>query len=252
MKSKKISNLLKKNQFLIGETFGRLTILEIYYKINPCENKNRLFCKCSCSCSDEKIVDVMYNKIQTKNTLSCGCIKKDGGKIWSENHRKKNEYRVICENTYVKFNNCDKEFIIDSEDLDRVIAYGWYEDGGYAKGSILGESIKLHRFILNAPPNTIVDHIDRNTYNNKKENLRITISLINRINSKKRKDNTSGITGVYKRGNLWYSSISIKGEKINKSFKIFEDAVRDRLSKEQNIFGEYSPQKYLFDEYGIL
>lgn len=43
----------------------------------------------------------------------------------------------------------------------------------------------------------VVDHIDRNPFNNTIQNLMVTTQLINCRNRKKSKLNTSGVTGVY-------------------------------------------------------
>lgn len=56
--------------------------------------------------------------------------------------------------------------------------------------------MKLHRFIINAPGHSIVDHKDKNKLNNQLSNLRIVSSVESNQNNVKRKDNTSGVTGV--------------------------------------------------------
>lgn len=57
------------------------------------------------------------------------------------------------------------------------------------------------------------DHIDRNTLNNTRENLRIATQQQNAMNAKLRTDNTSGFKGVFydKRRGRWFAAIRIDG-----------------------------------------
>mgnify|MGYP000040489023 CR=1 FL=1 len=46
-------------------------------------------------------------------------------------------------------------------------------------------------------PSLTVDHIDRDTHNNSKENLRLVSQAVNCRNKKRSKNNKSGVTGVF-------------------------------------------------------
>jgi hypothetical protein len=67
---------------------------------------------------------------------------------------------------------------IDDGDLPLVAAIRWYAQRGkrsrtiYAKNRIKGETIFVHRIIMAAQPGQIIDHIDGNGLNNRRENLR--------------------------------------------------------------------------------
>lgn len=66
--------------------------------------------------------------------------------------------------------------IIDDEDYERVSRHKWHDTGeGYIASWIGGKEkqILLHRFILNPPNGKHIDHINHDTYDNTKENLRI-------------------------------------------------------------------------------
>lgn len=68
----------------------------------------------------------------------------------------------------------------------------------------------MHRLILNAPKNKLVDHIDGNGLNNQRSNLRLCNHRQNLSNQKLRKDNKSGFKGVFwnKRTKKWIANIT--------------------------------------------
>ena len=99
------------------------------------------------------------------------------------------------------------------------------------------------------------DHIDKNPLNNQKSNFRSCTKQQNSQNRNKPKNNTSGFIGVnwMKRNQAWCSRITVDGKKkylglfVNK-----EDAIKARLNAEKKYYGEFAPQRHLFEQYGIL
>lgn len=95
---------------------------------------------------------------------------------------------------------------------------------------------KIHRLVAQAfipNPNTekkgIVDHIDRNTANNRVENLRWASISENNINQSLRSDNTSGHRGIYfcKQKQKW----NIRYEFENKQYHGgFYDTIEDAIA----------------------
>lgn len=91
-------------------------------------------------------------------------------------------------------------------------------------------------------PENEIDHIDQDKQNNRIINLREASSTINKRNSPKQKNNTSGVNGVSwcKRDKRWYARIKIDGKVIHLgSFKDINDARVCRL--EANIKYKFSP-----------
>ena len=79
-------------------------------------------------------------------------------------------------------------------------------------------------------------------YDNRRENLRICTQQQNTYNSKIRKNNTSGIIGIYwhKINKNWISYITINYKHINLgSFTDKEDAIKARKDAEIKYFGEF-------------
>lgn len=97
--------------------------------------------------------------------------------------------------------------IVDDEDFERVSAFKWHAHESksskfYARRDVRkGKSktrIFMHRFLMKiSDPDVVVDHINGNRLDNRKENLRIaSVTENNRNQTKIRSDNSSGYRGV--------------------------------------------------------
>lgn len=137
----------------------------------------------------------------------------------------------------------NKEFYFDLEDYDKIKNYYWYEnDQGYTMTRINGKKIRMHRLILNPPDDLVVDHIFHNTLDNRKEFLRVCTKQQNIFNSKIRKTNKSGKTGVffYKELQKWRSLITVDGKDICLGyFENKDKAIEIRKIAEEQYFGNY-------------
>lgn len=54
---------------LVGNVYGKLTVLEEVGK----NDNHKTICKCLCECGN--IVNVLSNSLRTEHTISCGCVK---------------------------------------------------------------------------------------------------------------------------------------------------------------------------------
>ena len=112
--------------------------------------------------------------------------------------------------------------VVDSEDIEKIMALSpWRKHGGsrnqYFQHSMARPSrdhILLHRFIINAKLGEEVDHINGDTLDNRKANLRICSHAQNQRNMKKKNTNTSGFKGVSldKQKTRWRARITINGK----------------------------------------
>ena len=59
---------------LVGQVFGRLTVIEK----SPIKKSNRLTWHCLCSCGNE--TDVITNHLTSNHTTSCGCLQREKAK----------------------------------------------------------------------------------------------------------------------------------------------------------------------------
>jgi len=128
-------------------------------------------------------------------------------------------------------NKHDGEIFIDTEDYCKVSKHTWYiKDGSpnkYVAAKINKKTIKLHRFLMDAKSRKeIIDHEDRDTFNNRKYNLRNTNSSTNNLNCSFSKNNISGRTGVYlikakgTRSSAWRAQWQVGEKKKTKMFSI--------------------------------
>jgi hypothetical protein len=111
---------------------------------------------------------------------------------------------------------------VDDRDYELVSARKWSasvtKSGHvYAVAYIDGRNQKLHRFILNLGPRKedgrIVDHIDGNTLNNTRPNLRICTQSQNAKNARKIGGTASRFKGAQVFQGKWGTSITADGKK---------------------------------------
>lgn len=145
---------------------------------------------------------------------------------------------------------------IDLEDVPYVEKYSWCERSRGYVGRVdsNGKIITLHRILAKAKKGEIVDHINKDKLDNRKENLRICTYQQNIFNSGKGTKNTSGVTGVGWRKDTkkWRAYIIVDAvQKTLGSFKEKDDAVKARLKAEKKYFKEFAPQKHLFNKYDV-
>ena len=91
------------------------------------------------------------------------------------------------------------------------------------------------------PGNFLVDHINRNKYDNIPSNLRLVKHQLNSINGGLYSHNITGIRGVSynKRDNVFYAQIKVNRKSIHLgSFATVEQAASARRQAEIKFFGE--------------
>jgi hypothetical protein len=119
----------------------------------------------------------------------------------------------------------DKITYLDLEDYDRIRGFSIFvSDHNYVKTYIDGKDIYLHRYLVNAKPGTIIDHINEDTLDNRKSNLRFITQSGNQQNSSKiRYNNTSGFKNIAwsKQKNKWRVRLKINFK--DKHIGFFDD-----------------------------
>lgn len=197
-----------------GVENSKLTVI----KKSDRENSKRYFWLCLCECGN--ITIVREDSLKSGHITSCG---KCG-----------NKYKDMG-NYLIGFDSHGKTFLIDKDDYATVRNHKWLVyPSGYVKARINKKCVYLHRFLTDCPDKMIVDHINHNKADNRKENLRICTQ---RENSRNRKCN-----GVRfdKRRKTWQAYIRTEdGFKSLGSFKEKEDALRARKDGERIYYGNF-------------
>lgn len=128
------------------------------------------------------------------------------------------------------------------KEYDVLVDDDFYHDGmvnimknGYVRIHINGKTVKLHRHVLKAKPNQIVDHINGNKLDNRMENLRIVTNGQNRANTAKDKG-YSYVDGKY------YVRITVNKKVISLGrFDTKDDAQKMYKIAHAYYFKEHSP-----------
>lgn len=150
----------------------------------------------------------------------------------------KNEYHIKGDVTYIdlynKHGNVIAQAKIDTEDLDKVKYIKWKLSGsGYAMNTpkYSENSKHMSRVILNTTE--FIDHINHDTLDNRKQNLRVVTRSQNQMNVNYR--------GVTKTNNgKFYAHIKVNQKMINLGVYIFE---------EEALFARWYAEMLLFKEY---
>ena len=177
------------------------------------------------------------------------------GKVLDNNPRTNNdlnEFRILDKNSievdvYNQKNEKINSFIIDKDDLCKIRYKKWRIDTN--NRIVTGNSTnknprrELSRLLLDITDESlVVDHIDGNTLNNRKSNLRICTQSNNVCNKSFMSNNTSGIIGVSwdKQRRKWAPEIRIESKRCHLGrFELFEEAVYARYIAELNLFKEF-------------
>lgn len=230
---------------LTGKTFGRLTVISR----NGSKNKSaNWMCRCECG----NVLSVNGCHLRSGHTKSCGCYSKEMSRqrARDENTKSpvkagKNVFDLNGEYGICYFRN-GGHFIFDIEDYDKIKNYCWYNNNhGYAVAHELGSKSQLfsHRLICDCPKNMVVDHINHNTLDNRKSNLRICTQSDNMKNMRRSKANKSGVKGVYfdKSANRWRAEIKVNGKKTYIGvFTNIKDAKHAREQAEKRYFLDFA------------
>jgi len=127
------------------------------------------------------------------------------GKILDRTCYDKNEITIENDvayiNLYDHFGNVRSRAIIDIDDIEKISTQKWHtkDNRGISEYCISNSVGLLHRFLLDlsSENTTVVDHINGNPLDNRRNNLRTCTSQENSRNCRIPKNNKSGHKGIY-------------------------------------------------------
>jgi hypothetical protein len=202
--------------------------------------------------TERKLIEAYYfqhkteRQIATENGIartntSCGKCPPD------------NRYRILGNVAYGSVVG-GSEFVIDSEDLPKVEKHQWHMAQGYIVASNKSGNIKLHRLILGLEDEGDVDHINGNTLDNRKCNLRVCTHQQNMWNMKKPKTNTTGYKGVCLRKRYGFYTAGMRINGRNTHLGVFSSAIDAAIAYDKAALahrGEFArtnfPREYYVD-----
>lgn|SRR3990167_2249296 len=156
---------------------------------------------------------------------------------------------------------------VDPEDYGRLTKFRWNAFWNnkrryyrairhcYDKNTGKWKNVYMSREVMGSPKDLVIDHVNHDTLDNRKSNLRPCRPKDNLRNKKRHKDNTSGFTGVCRAAHgskSWEAKIGVSGKSIYLgSFRYKAQAAIAYNEAAIRYFGEFSclnvlpPQSYL-------
>tara|TARA_R100001509_G_scaffold106669_2_gene63267 strand:- start:2311 stop:3336 length:1026 start_codon:yes stop_codon:yes gene_type:complete len=210
--------------------------------------------------------------------------------IQNINDRQEAKNQCIVKKFYIEYKGSKYEIFIDEEDYGLVSQYNWSlsktgrkkRDGvgeifyvntkiprpdkpryvytfpnGKQRTYVAKDTLSIHRLIMNPEKGQVVDHINGNTLDNRKHNLRCCSYQGNSANSigrHKTKSKYKGVSPCRGKTNPWAAMIRKDGKTVNLgSYNTEEDAAMAYDIAAIEIHGEFSYtnfpiEKYLYPE----
>ena len=140
-----------------------------------------------------------------------------------------------------------KHIVIDLEDAEKCKNYKWFLSFDEILNSFYVKTSKypysLHRVIMDCPKGFVVDHINHNTLDNRKENLRICTHAENMKNRKRVRECVNCID--LKRQN---EELQKENEELKKQNNQLANGIDEQFSKIVELEGRNNLRRYILTE----
>lgn len=206
---------------------------------------------CECSCKEHNKTTVKGVSLRNGRVKSCGCMLSEGAIKKCKDRIKRNKHELYEDYGVLWSSNTNEKIYFDIEDAEKILKYTWrVDDSGYPTTNIGKVPKRMHNFLGFIYP----DHHNRNKLDNRKSNLVQCTPADNLRNKSITSKNHSGIIGVHKNSkeDKWIAQIGVNNRTCHLgTFVSKKDAIIARLKAEKEYYGEFAPQRHLFEEYGI-
>ncbi len=138
-----------------------------------------------------------------------------------------------------------KEALVDQDSFEYLNQWNWYFSDGYAKRCDWKNGkhhiVRMHHFVLPLVKGYMIDHINGNGLDNRKENLRLVTKSQNMMNRGVQRNTSSGYKGVSKHQGKWRAYIVKDRKQIHLGvFEDIQDAARAYNMGAMEHHGEYA------------
>lgn len=163
-------------------------------------------------------------------------------------YQDKDNPNITYFNLYNQKNECIGHFIVDTEDVSKIRYKKWRKSHGHVVTGLpaKGTQQDLTHILLDFDPKEdryiVIDHINGDALDNRKQNLRICTQGENCCNKKLASNNTSGFNGIsYRKDKDRYDpEIRMQNKRCHLGYsKTLEEAVYRRYVAEELVFEDY-------------
>jgi len=138
---------------------------------------------------------------------------------------------------------CGTSYKVDVEFRMLFEHFDWYKGHfGYLQTKNNGKIKRFHRMISDCPKDLVVDHINRDVYDNRKNNLR---NITQQQNTRNRVQTTGKYKGVSwsKNANKWRSTITVSGK--SKHLGYFKEDIEAAKAYDVYVINELGGDGYI-------
>jgi hypothetical protein len=142
-------------------------------------------------------------------------------------------------------NNNDniEKILISPQCAESLMQHKWRKIDQYIRSHINGDEVLLHRFVMNAGKDDVVDHINNNTMDNRLDNLRLSTPSGNSHNKVKKEGAASQYNGVFynKTSKMWFSYIRKDG--VVHRLSSYKEEIKAAIAynlKAKELYGEFA------------
>lgn len=142
--------------------------------------------------------------------------------------------------------------LVDIEDYEKLSKYSWHRTRAhnkdkcgntlyYSSAKIDGKIVLMHRFIMGAKSEQIIDHINKNSLDNRKANLRFVTHSENCHNIRNKKNSFSNYRGVYRHHNKFIAKLKINKKQCYLGLFDTQELAAEACNKKlKEVYGGYA------------